>query len=166
MKKILLFSVALFATLFSVSKAEAQDRISAPASIDLIFMSEDFDAVKYSSSYGLAMQAPLTDFNLGLSFRMRFNYGFGIIDEAEGLTFDLGPQYTLCFTEHFSLAIPLHISLGLLGTDHTTVWGFNTSPAFQVELGPVLVKAGPTFSAAFKGGGTSFGFIAGLGYCF
>lgn len=170
MKKFFILSVALFATFFSISKAEAQNRISAPNSFDVIFMSEDFDAVKYSSSYGIATQVSFSDLNFGFSFRMRFNYGFGFVSEAEGTILDLGPQYTLCFTEDFSLAIPLHISMGVLdlgNTEGATIsWGFNTTPAFQYEIGPVLVKAGPTFSAPFSGGDTSFGFIAGLGYCF
>lgn len=169
MKKFLILFVALFATFFSISKAEAQNRISAPNSVEAFFMAEDFDHIKYSGSYGVGGSAILTDFNLGFSFRMRFNYGFAPISEAEGLIFDVGPLYTLCFTENFSLAIPLHISLGILGSggeESSTSWGFNTTPAFQYEIGPVLVKAGPTFSAPFSGGDTSFGFIAGLGYCF
>lgn len=169
MKKIVLIGIALFATLFSIQKTEAQNKLEAPNYFEAFFMAESFDAVKYSGSYGIGVQATPTDFNLGFSFRMRFNYGLGPSSSAEGLVFDLGPQYTLCFTENFHLNIPIHVSLGLLGAgsvnvEQKTAWGFNTTPALQYQIGRVLLKAGPTFSLPFSGGDGSFGFIAGLGF--
>lgn len=170
MKKLLFLSIVVFATIFSAQKAEAQNKLEAPSYIEAFYFAGDFNEAKYSGSYGFGFQANISDFNLGFSYRMRFNYGLGFISAAEGLTFDLGPQYTLCFTENFHLNIPLYVSMSLLGgiggEEEQTAWGFNATPALQYHIGKVILKAGPTVSLSFNGGDPSYGFIAGLGFGF
>ncbi len=168
MKKILFLSTIVLATIFSGQKAAAQNKLEAPSYVEAFYFAGDFEEAKYSGSYGFGFQAS-SNINLGLSFRARFNYGLGIVSAAEGLTFDLGPQYTLCFTKNFHLNIPVHVSfsmLGGIGEEEKTDWGFNATPALQYQIGRVLLKAGPTVALSFSGGDPSYGFIAGLGFGF
>ena len=163
MKKLLLKSfVTVVVTLFALPSMA--QKIEGPSYIEAYYSASSFKEPKYSGTYGIGMMVN-TRINLGMSFRARMNYG---IMPGGYFIMDLGPQYTICFTERFHLNIPAHVSMYIppvSGKYYSpdTLWAFNMTPSFQYMIGKLILKAGVTFDVPFKGGDPTFGFLTGLG---
>lgn len=134
----------------------------------LTYFAQDFDDVKLSGHYGLAIDAlniggSLFGFNATLG---SFNWGLVDKDYTTDVML-LGPNVAYEFAPNIIVALPAQVmcTVSFEGTDTKTSWGWAISPRLYYSFGKVNLNAGVLINGGFKKGEkATCGFTVGIGF--
>lgn len=176
MKKI---AVALVTIVMAVVSANAQYRIDSegnkvyhPFFAVAEWQMADFDIAKESSAYGLGLVftsiSHWDKFHVGAN--VNFSVNAGLLDDW-GCIVDFGPSVRYDISNRIFVNMPVNATCYVTypegTTDTETSCGAKIAPSLHAFLSDKFgVFVGPQVSFAFSGGSeASFGFQAGISYC-
>jgi len=174
MKKIVLFVVLCLGFLSTSAQTEndpkktengsKKDEVRYSVLVAAQYQIHDFDAVKYSSFYGVGVFATSlchwNSFHIGANIDVVMNYG--MYDDASELMIDFGPSARFDISKSCFINIPLDAVICMF--DKVRLAG-KISPA--IHLFPsrnVGLFVGPQLF--FNSHDATFGMVAGLSFCF